>query len=111
MKLLFDNNLSHKLVERLADLFPGSSHVMIEGLDEADDIEIWKFAKEKEFAIISKDSDYIDLSIVHGSPPKIIWLKIGNCKVSMIENLLRSQFIPLKIFLEDSQSDIIEIVR
>jgi len=109
MKLLFDNNLSHKLVERLADLFPNSSHVMIEGLDEADDLEIWRFAKEKEFTIISKDSDYIDLSIVHGSPPKIVWLKIGNCKVSAIENLLRSRFIPLKIFLEDLQSDIIEI--
>ena len=86
MKLLFDNNLSHKLVSRLDDLFPDSSHVMTEGLDEAEDHEIWDYAKENGFAIITKDSDYDDLSIVRGFPPKVIWLKIGNCRVVILLN-------------------------
>ncbi len=44
MKLLFDQNLSPKLVNRLADLFPGSIHVLSVGLDCADDDRIWEYA-------------------------------------------------------------------
>ncbi len=66
MKLLFDNNLSHKLVERLADLYPGSSHVMLEGLDQAEDHAIWDLAKANGFIIVTKDSDFNELSIMKG---------------------------------------------
>jgi predicted nuclease of predicted toxin-antitoxin system len=66
MKLLFDNNLSHKLVERLSDLFPQSSHVMNEGMDESSDHKIWQFAKAKGYSIITKDIDYNALSVLYG---------------------------------------------
>lgn len=109
MKILFDNNLSHKLIERLGDLFPESSHVMVEGLDEEDDQIIWAFARENNFSIMTKDSDYSDLSILKGSPPKVIWLQIGNCRVEDVERIIRSNFQSIHHFLNDPDSDIISI--
>lgn len=58
MKLLFDQNLSHKL----CDLYEGSAHVRQEGLAEASDEEVWTFAKAEGFVIVSQDADFVDLS-------------------------------------------------
>lgn len=88
-RLLFDQNLSPKLVHRLSDIFPGSSHVFDLGLDRADDIIIWEFAKNNGFVIVTRDADYTDLSILRGFPPKIIWICRGNCPTSEIERLFR----------------------
>ncbi len=75
MKLLYDNNLSHKLVARLDDVFPDSSHVMMENLDESQDQKIWQFARENNYTIVTKDADYNEISVIRGFPPKIIWLR------------------------------------
>jgi len=72
MKLLFDENLSHKLVRRLADLFPDSTHVRDIGLKAADDPVVWEYAKKNGLMIVSKDSDMHQQSFVFGHPPKII---------------------------------------
>jgi predicted nuclease of predicted toxin-antitoxin system len=90
VKLLFDENLSPKLVRRIADLFPDSSHVHDCGLGALDDAQIWNFAAAQGFAIVSKDLDFYDRSILQGSPPKLIWLRMGNCSTSHIEGLLRT---------------------
>lgn len=111
MKLLFDNNLSDKLIAKLDDLFPGSTHVMIKGLDESDDQEIWIFAKENGFTIVTKDSDFNDLSVTKGSPPKVIWLKIGNCRVPDIENIIRNNIKALNKFLDNPEIEVIEIYQ
>ncbi len=62
MKLLFDQNLSHLLVKRLVDLFPASSHVRLLGLDQADDGQIWNYAKEHGFTVVSQDADFAERS-------------------------------------------------
>lgn len=87
MKLLFDQNLSPKLVGSLQDLFPGSVHVQHVGLETSSDEEVWKFAIEKGLAIVTKDADYNNLSVVRGMPPKVIWLLLGNCTTAQIEPL------------------------
>jgi predicted nuclease of predicted toxin-antitoxin system len=89
MKLLLDENLSPKLASSLAAVFPGSRHVEDCGLGAADDEDIWAFAKENGFVIASKDSDFYDRSALYGSPPKVIWLRAGNCTTAEIEDLLR----------------------
>ena len=109
MKLLFDNNLSHKLVARINDLFPGSSHVMMVQLDDADDKAIWEFAKEGEFTIITKDSDFNEISLLKGFPPKIIWIRTGNCKIEEIEQIIRNNIIVLGAFNQSKNLGIIEI--
>ena len=69
MKLPFDENLSRRLVARLADLFPESSHAVLEGLLHNPDIVIWEFAKARGFAIVTADADFYELSTTFGPPP------------------------------------------
>lgn len=90
MKLLFDQNLSRKLVSRLTDIFPDASHVQLHGLIEASDSEIWEFAKVQGFCIVTQDADFAEKSRLYGSPPKVIWLRCGNAPTSRIEAILRS---------------------
>jgi predicted nuclease of predicted toxin-antitoxin system len=77
VKLLFDQNLPDKLVVSLRDIFPNSRHVKRLGLSAVPDQEVWNFAKQNDFMIISKDSDFHQMSFLYGAPPKFIWIKLG----------------------------------
>jgi len=88
VKLLFDENLSPRLPRVLADLFPDSTHVHECGLETADDSAIWCYAKDHGFTIVSKDSDFQDRSVLHGHPPKFVWVRAENCSTIDIESLL-----------------------
>ena len=90
LKLLFDQNLSPRLPNRLADLFPGSNHVSLLGLAEASDEEVRDHARVHGYAVVTKDADFGDLSVLRGFPPKIVWLRLGNCTTSDIERTLRN---------------------
>jgi predicted nuclease of predicted toxin-antitoxin system len=105
MKLLFDQNLSPRLPRLLADIYPNRVHVREIDLREADDLTIWEYAKSQGFAIVSKDSDFQQRSLLHGAPPKFIWLRVGNCTVRRTEELLRSYSAAIHTFdLDDSKS-------
>ncbi len=108
-KLLFDNNISHRVLKRIDDIFPNSTHVMLENLDEASDHKVWLYARSHHYTIVTKDSDFNDIAIFRGIPPKIIWLKLGNCKAIDIEKILRDNKIAIKNFLEHDQEAILEI--
>ena len=92
MKLLFDHNLSPSLVNRLRDLYPDSNHIYRLGFDQLPDREIWEYGKRENFLIVTKDADFSDLSLLRGFPPKIIWIRRGNCKRADIESILRSHY-------------------
>ena len=79
MKLLFDQNLSPKLVLRLAAEYPGSVHVITIGMDARPDPILWAYAAANGFVIVSKDADFRQRSLTLGHPPKVIWTLIGNC--------------------------------
>src|SRR5205823_5552631 len=85
MKLLFDENLSHKLVRLLADLFPDSIHVRDVGLKAAGDSSVWEYAKDNDLMLVSKDSDMHQRSFVFGPPPKVVWVRLGNCSTADVE--------------------------
>ncbi len=78
MKLLFDQNISYRVVDKITALFPGSLHISNVGLQNRRDLEIWEYAKKYEFAIVTFDADFYHFSLIYGHPPKIIWLKSGN---------------------------------
>lgn len=78
MKLLLDENLSRRLIPFLLNDYPGSSQVALLGMERAGDREIWEFAKQHDFTIVTRDSDYYDFSTLYGQPPKTIWLRTGN---------------------------------
>ena len=89
MKLLFDQNLSPFLASQLADIFPESAHVQDVGLDRADDATVWDYARANGFIIVSKDSDFHERSVYLGAPPKVVWIRRGNCSTETIEQLMR----------------------
>ncbi len=89
MKLLLDENLSPKLAVSLGQLYPGSRHVEDCQLGAASDDQIWEFARREGLVIVSKDSDFYDRAVVYGSPPKVLWVRAGNCSTGAIEGLLR----------------------
>ena len=103
MKLLFDENLSPQLVPVLRDLYPGSAHVHECGLGSAADVAIWEYAKASGFTIVSKDSDFEERSVLSGAPPKIIWVRTGNCSSVEVESLLRAAFARVKRFIEEDE--------
>lgn len=107
MKLLFDQNLSPRLVERLIDIFPNSTHVSLKGLDRATDDEVWEWSRENGFTIVTKDADFNELSTLRGFPPKIIWIRAGNCTTSQIERLLRAHFETIQQMQEDPNTGIL----
>jgi len=99
LKLLLDENLSSRLVASTHDLYPDSCHIEDCGLRGASDEEVWRFAKDNGFAIASKDSDFSELSVLRGSPPKVIWLRIGNCTTTRAAFLLSDAFPRIHAFL------------
>ena len=82
---------------------------MLENLDTATDAEIWQFAHEHKYTIVTKDSDFNDIAVFKGIPPKIIWIKLGNCRVIDIENVLKNNESVIKSFIQEEHSAILEI--
>ena len=107
MRLLFDEHLSRALCERLSDIFPGSQHVCVAGLEQAADIGVWEYAKVNGLIIVTKDSDFHQLSFLQGAPPKVVWLRIGNCTTDMVEILLRRNFLRLESFESDQEATVL----
>jgi predicted nuclease of predicted toxin-antitoxin system len=92
VKLLFDHNLSPALVNRLEDIYPDSNHLYNLSLDRVSDIEVWEYARQEGFLIVTKDADFSDICMLRGFRPKIIWIRRGNCKTADIETILRSHY-------------------
>ncbi len=107
MKLLLDENLSDRIVPQILDLYPGSSHVKSHSLIHTDDVLIWEFAQQQGCTIVSKDADFHQRSLVFGHPPKLVFLRVGNCPTSRITELLRSNYVLLSAFDADPNASIL----
>jgi predicted nuclease of predicted toxin-antitoxin system len=92
LKLLFDNNLSVRIAEAMQEYFPGSKHVYDLNIAHFSDNEIWEYARNNDFAIVTKDKDFYHLALTKGYPPKVIWVVSGNCRnEEMIKILLNGK--------------------
>jgi predicted nuclease of predicted toxin-antitoxin system len=109
MKLLFDQNLSSRLVSRLADICPDGSHVSLAGLDRASDDQVWDYARANGYTIVTKDSDFNERSVLRGFPPKVIWLRLGNCVTGRVEATLREHQAEIRAFIEDPILGVLEL--
>lgn len=98
MKLLFDQNLSPRLIKSLSDLYPHAVHVQSLGLATASDEQVWQYARMHGHVIVTKDVDFSERGILQGFPPKIIWIRRGNCTTNDIEHMLRNKFIQIAAF-------------
>lgn len=101
MKLLLGQNLSPRLLGFLQTVYPGSSHVRLVGLRDAPDETVWEYARDHDYIIVSKDSDFHQRSFVLGFPPKVVWIRLGNCPTSGIEELMRERQSSILEFCHD----------
>ncbi|MCW5697581.1 MAG: DUF5615 family PIN-like protein [Bauldia sp.] len=97
-RLLLDQNLSHRLLAGLADRFPGSGHVREVGLSRATDFEVFDHARRNGFILVSKDGDFHHFALLYGSPPKVVWLRVGNCSTDDILTLLLDEADRIAMF-------------
>jgi predicted nuclease of predicted toxin-antitoxin system len=98
MKLLLDENISSKLVKFLVDEFPESSHIDYLRMQGTTDSDIWEYAKKEGYIIVSKDNDFRQRVFLFGSPPKVIWLSVGNGGTQIIKELLLNKVSEIKKF-------------
>lgn len=109
MKLLLDQNLSRRLLPRLTGQFPESSQVALLGLDQATDAKIWEVARNDDYAIVTKDADFVELSLMQGFPPKVIWLNLGNISNAEVTTRLLAEAEGIKSFLINTTEGVLEI--
>ncbi len=109
MRLLFDQNLSHRLPTRLVDVYPDSRHVRDVGLARAADDLVWAHARDNGLTIVSKDADFHQRSFLYGAPPKVIWLRRGNCSTTVIEQDLRFHQATVLAFGDDEAGSFLEL--
>jgi len=109
MKLLFDQNLSPQLVSNLEDLFPDSNHVYAVKLDRALDSEVYEYARREGFTLVTKDADFSDLNMLRGFPPKIIWIRRGNCSTATIGDILRRHYDDIMNLESDSTKGVLTL--
>jgi len=109
MKLLFDQNLSPRLVQRLTDLYTDTSHVSLVGLDRSTDLAVWDYARANDFCIVTNDADFNDLSVIQGFPPKVVWLRLGNCTTTDVEQVLRRGHAQITAFADDLSVGTLEL--
>lgn len=107
MRLLFDQNLSRYLKRRLVDLYPDSLHVQDIGLESNPDLIVWGHAASQDLVIVTKDADFVELSLRLGHPPKVIWLRIGNAPTASVASLLRSSHGDIRAFCEDENKSLL----
>lgn len=111
MRLLFDQNISPRILKKLPAAFEDSSQVRYVGLEDCSDMEIFLFAKERDFAIVTFDSDFVDLNALNGTPPKIIYLNTGNLTTGNISSLLMHNLPKIKEYIKSPNDDILQLMK
>ena len=109
MKLLFDQNVSHRIITLLKKEFPEAQQVRNLNLENNSDSQIWLFARENDYCIVTFDADFIDIATLKGAPPKIIWLRLGNTSTASISNKIISYKAQIQDFLLSSESAFMEV--
>ena len=110
MKLIFDQNISHRILKILSRNFTGSTSVKTENLIDSSDKVIWEFAKKSNYIIVTQDSDFNDLNSLYGFPPKIIWIRTGNLRTEKIADILESHFLEIQDFENNPNFGCFEIL-
>jgi predicted nuclease of predicted toxin-antitoxin system len=98
-RLLLDENLSERLLPAIVGVFPGSTHVRTLGRQGAADTAVWEIAREGGFVLVTRDEDFVGMSVLRGAPPKVVWLNIGNARNAVIVSLLQTRATDIEQFL------------
>lgn len=110
MKLLFDANISYRILKKIKEYFPDCQHVSNLSKNNLKDFAIWEYAKSNNYIIVSFDQDFYDMQLLFDFPPKIVWLRTGNLTTNMIADLLIERRDIIADLNRDSESGILEII-
>ncbi len=99
-QFILDNNLSVNLINQISELSTEISHVSIVALERSSDMEIWQYAKQNGYTIITKDSDFKTLSNLFDCPPKVIRVNCGNQTNTYMRDMLLSKSNTIFRFME-----------
>ena len=110
MKLLLDENLSRRLVPFLQHDFPGSTQVVLLGMESASDKEAWQRAKVDAYVVVTRDADFQELSLVWGAPPQVIRLRTPNQSRAAVLKLLLDNKASIVSALETDAKASIELI-
>ena len=111
MKLLLDQNISRKLIPLLRVEFPDTAYVADIGLAQATDRQIWEYASQNDYVIVSKDSDFRQLAFLLGPPPKAVWLNVGNVSSTTILEIIRDNRDTITHFSDSSEESFLLLSR
>ena len=111
MKLLFDQNISPRILKKLSLEYNECQQVRFLGLEDASDCQIFAYAKYNGYTIVTFDSDFVDLSALKGSPPKIIYLNTGNLTTHHVSELILNHLLIIQHFLGSEKDDVLEIIK
>lgn len=112
MKLLIDQNISHRIVQPVSHVFTSLHHVRDLALTNADDHQIFMFARQNQFdAIVTIDDDFVKLLNLFSFPPKIIWIRTGNCSTSALSQILLTKYEAIKSFVESDEYMLYEVFK
>ncbi len=109
MKLLLDENLSRRVIPAILDAYPESSQIALLGMDAANDKQVWAYAQQNGYILVTQDSDFHEMSVLYGHPPKVIWLKCGNQPRRRIVEILLSITEEVQAFACNSELSCLEI--
>lgn len=104
MRLLFDEQLAEALCDHLRDIFPGSVHVRVLAGPSTSDEQVWALAIEQDCVLVTKDEDFHRLSVLRGSPPKVVWIRLGNCATKEVAELLRKHRNDVEAFVAQTEA-------
>ena len=109
MKLLFDENISWRVLKKISEKFPECKHVSDIEKELISDEKIWNYARKYNFIIVSFDEDFADIQMIKGFPPKIIWLRCGNTKTNLIAEKINTLKEEIINFFIDNEQGVFEI--
>jgi predicted nuclease of predicted toxin-antitoxin system len=101
MKLLFDQNISFRVVKGLETILPLAKQIRELNLENSTDREIWEYAKREGYTIVTFDSDFYDLTLILGIPPKVVWLRYGNASTNHLIKILKENQSIITEFIEN----------
>jgi predicted nuclease of predicted toxin-antitoxin system len=101
MRLLFDENISFRIIRKIADQYPDSESSVRLKLTGKNDTVVWNTAKAKGYSIVTFDEDYLNLSQLYGFPPKVIFIRPGNLTTEQVTDLLLRNYDAIHTFLTD----------
>lgn len=111
MNLLFDQNISPRILRVLPPEFSNCQQVRFAGLENSSDFEIFQYARKNHFSIVTFDSDFIDLNAMYGTPPKIIYLNTGNLTTKAISQLVTNNILRVAHYLSSESDNILELIK